>query len=99
MLRPIHNRMPVILPREKEGFWLDGSVSDPAALADILGPYPADAMAANEVSSLVNSYANDEPDVVEPVVRNRCLQTGSRRVRSRNNRQSKVYQMLRGRLL
>ena len=48
LLRPIHNRMPVILPREKEGFWLDSNVNDPQALADILVPYPADAMDAYE---------------------------------------------------
>ena len=52
LLRPIHNRMPVILPKELESFWLDDEVQDPFALADILSPYPAEAMQAYEVSSL-----------------------------------------------
>ena len=67
LLRPIHERMPVILSRDDEGFWLDGVESDPAALADVLKPYPADAMETYEVSSLVNSYVNDGPEVIEPV--------------------------------
>ena len=33
----------------------------------LLVPYPADAMDAYEVSSLVNSYANDGPEVIDPV--------------------------------
>ena len=65
MLRPIHARMPVILSRDDEDFWLDGS--DPAVLAHVLKPCPAEAMEAYEVSSLVNSYVNDRPEVIEPV--------------------------------
>ena len=67
LLRPIHERMPVILSRDDEDFWLDVGESDPTALADVLKPYPADAMEAYEVSSLVNSYVNDRPEVIEPV--------------------------------
>ena len=67
LLRPIHDRMPVILSRDDEDFWLDRGESDPAGLANVLKPYPADAMEAYEVSSLVNSHANDGPEVIEPV--------------------------------
>ena len=66
-LSPIHDRMPVILPRELESLWLDHDIQDPAALAGILSPYITDEMAAYEVSSLVNSPANDGPEVVVPV--------------------------------
>ena len=69
LLRPIHDRMPVILPRELESLWLDHDIQDPAALGDILTPYPTDAMEAYEVSSLVNSPANNGPEVVAPVGR------------------------------
>ena len=65
LLRPIHDRMPVVLSREMETLWLDQSVDGPIALADILRPYPADAMDAYEVSPLVNSVANDGPEVIE----------------------------------
>ena len=67
LLSPIHDRMPVILPRELESLWLDHDIQDYAALAGILTPYPNDDMAVYEVSSLVNSPANDRPEMVVPV--------------------------------
>ena len=67
LLRPIHNRMPVILPRELEAFWLDGGIDDPGALSAALTPYPSVAMEAYEVSTLVNSVANDGPEVIAQV--------------------------------
>ena len=38
LLRPIHNRMPVILPREVEEAWLDEGLREPAALHQMLVP-------------------------------------------------------------
>ena len=67
LLSPIPDRMPVILPRELESLWLDHDIQDYAALAGILTPYPADGMAVYEVSTLVNSPANDMPGLVVPV--------------------------------
>ena len=67
LLRPIHERMPVILPRELEEFWLDGDVSDSAALSDVLAPYPDDSMEVYEVSTLVNKATNSSPDLIVPV--------------------------------
>ena len=69
LLEPIHHRMPVILPRESESLWLDASVDDPRLLEHLLGPYDSDRMDAYEVSTLVNSAANNTPQVVEPVER------------------------------
>ena len=68
LLKPIHNRMPVILHRDIEEFWLDESVDDPAVLTSVLTPYPADAMEVYEVSPLVNSVANKGPEVLEPMI-------------------------------
>ena len=67
LLRPIHHRMPVILPRDMEGVWLDRSIEDPNPLRSVLSPYPEDAMEAYEVSTLVNSVANDGPEVIARV--------------------------------
>ncbi len=67
LLSPIHHRMPVILPREMEGLWLDRSIQDPGALRGVLTPYPDDAMEAYEVSTLVNSVANDGPELITHV--------------------------------
>ena len=64
LLAPIHDRMPVILTRDAEPLWLDTSIADPGLLANVLRPYPADAMHAYEVSPLVNSAANNTPEVL-----------------------------------
>ena len=64
LLRPIHDRMPVILPREMEEFWLDGSVEDPGVLNSALTPHIDDSLEAYEVSTLVNAAANDVPEVI-----------------------------------
>ena len=67
LLRPIHDRMPVILPRNMEGVWLDRSIEDPSELRSVLTPYPDNAMEAYEVSPLVNPVANDGPELVARV--------------------------------
>ena len=64
LLKPIHDRMPVILPRELEGLWLDRSIDDPGALCSVLTPYADVRMEAYEVSTLVNSAANNSPEVI-----------------------------------
>ena len=68
LLRPIHDRMPVILPRDVEGFWLDRSIDDPGALGSVLTSYADDAMEAYKVSGLINSVANDGPEVIARIV-------------------------------
>ena len=68
LLKPIHDRMPVILPREMEEFWLDGSVEDPGVLGSVLIPYADDAMDTYEVSTLVNSAVNNGTEVIARIV-------------------------------
>ena len=63
-LAPIHNRMPVILPREREELWLDSGVEVPVSLTGILAPYPDEGMDAYEVSTMVNYAGNDGPEVI-----------------------------------
>ena len=65
-MAPIHNRMPVILPREGYAHWLDPSPLFPVDLNSLLVPYPAAEMIAYPVSTLVNSPANDRPEVLVP---------------------------------
>ncbi len=66
IVRPIHDRMPVILPKDVEDFWLDSSIEDHRRLLDLLLPYPAEEMEAFAVSTLVNSVKNDFIACVEP---------------------------------
>ncbi len=73
LLRPVHDRMPVILPRDLELLWLDGGMQDSAALGSLLAPYDSDLMDLYEVSTLVNSAFNDGPELLEPPKQARLL--------------------------
>ena len=73
LLQPIHDRMPVILPEDVEPLWLDGGMQDAAALASLLVPYPSEAMTTYEVSPLVNSAANDGPELIAPAQQGRLM--------------------------
>ena len=65
-LRPIHHRMPVILPPEDHARWLDPA-NDSDNLLALLRPYPADPMAFYRVSTAVNNVRNDTPSCTEPL--------------------------------
>ena len=67
LVRPIHDRMPVILPKDAEDFWLDSAVEDHTRLLDLLQPYQASDMSAFTVSKLVNSVKNNSPECIQPV--------------------------------
>jgi putative SOS response-associated peptidase YedK len=67
LMEAIHNRMPVILPRETEAVWLDRTVEKPQRLLPLLAPYDPDLMAAYAVSPLVNSPKNDAPACLTPL--------------------------------
>ncbi|MEE8170456.1 MAG: SOS response-associated peptidase [Phycisphaerae bacterium] len=62
-LRPIHERMPVILRPEAEALWLERD-ADPEDLREILRPYESDAVRAYAVSRRVNSPRNDDPALI-----------------------------------
>ena len=66
LLEPIHDRMPVILPREAEEHWLERTNRDPSTLVGLLAPYPSDEMEAYAVSSRVNSPKYDDPACLTP---------------------------------
>ncbi len=68
LMAPLHDRMPVILPPDAWDTWLDPQQRDPAALSTLLVPCPDDWLEAYEVSSLVNSPANEDPACITPVV-------------------------------
>ena len=50
LVAPVHNRMPVILPREVEAIWLDPRLEDDSSLQSLLVPYPAKEMQMKPVS-------------------------------------------------
>lgn len=65
LIRPIHNRMPVILDQAAEGEWLEPDRS-PEDLAELLAPAPEGMLVAREVSDLVNDVREDGPALIEP---------------------------------
>jgi putative SOS response-associated peptidase YedK len=66
LMNEIHHRMPVILPPENYGVWLDPDFDEKEALSDLLRPYPSEEMKAYAVSRRVNRPSNNEPSVIEP---------------------------------
>ncbi len=65
-VRPVHNRMPVVLPKAVESLWLDVS-GDHQKLKEVLQPYPSEEMVIYPVSDRINSPAHDHPDLMEPL--------------------------------
>jgi putative SOS response-associated peptidase YedK len=66
LVRPAHDRMPVMLERTCFEQWLDPAKQDAEALAWMLRPYRAEVMRAYPVSPLVNSPKNDGARCLEP---------------------------------
>jgi putative SOS response-associated peptidase YedK len=65
LVAPVHDRMPVILPRAVEQRWLDREVP-PAEALELLAPNPPEQMRAAEASLLVNAVANDDLRLFDP---------------------------------
>lgn len=67
LVKKAHHRMPVMLAPEDLDLWLDPEVTDREPLEEILRPYDPSKMIAFPVSTRVNSPANDDPSVIEPL--------------------------------
>ena len=61
LMKPIYNRMPVILVSYAYEGWLDGS-----GATELLEPFDAKRMRAYEVSSRVNSVKNNDEACLRP---------------------------------
>lgn len=66
LMSALHNRMPVILDPNDYDAWLDPAPQTPENLTHLIKPFPADAMSAHPVSTLVNKPGNDRPECVLP---------------------------------
>lgn len=64
LLKPIHDRMPVILARGDYDRWLN---ADPDEAEELLQPLPEDKLRLYPVSTRVNSPKNDDEACIEPV--------------------------------
>jgi putative SOS response-associated peptidase YedK len=65
LIRPIHDRMPVVLDPEAEAAWLDPELPE-EGLLELLRPLASELLVVQEVSDAVNDVRNDDPNVVEP---------------------------------
>lgn len=67
LMKPIHNRMPVILPQDFYDAWLDPDLADVAELQKMLQPFDAVKMNVYPVSPHVNKPANDDELCIAPL--------------------------------
>lgn len=70
LIKPIHDRMPVIIQHHEHTQWLDPSIRDTQALLSLLKPYPPEKMKVHRVSTLVNSPLNNSADCIKPIPNN-----------------------------
>ncbi|MFN2169618.1 MAG: SOS response-associated peptidase [Anaerolineae bacterium] len=73
LVKPVHNRMPVILHPRDYDLWLDPQMQDAARLQPLLTAYPAAEMDAYAVSRLVNNPRTDDPSCIEPLPEQQSL--------------------------
>ncbi len=66
-MRPIHHRMPVVLPEKDWKIWLDLSPDKAGQLTKLLRPCAADVLLAHPVTRLVNKPDFDQPECLLPV--------------------------------
>jgi putative SOS response-associated peptidase YedK len=67
LMRPLHDRMPVILDPKDYAAWLDQTPRPNEELLALLRAFPSEAMRAGPVSTLVNSPRNQGPARIAPV--------------------------------
>src|SRR5690606_8359586 len=63
-MAPVHDRMPVILPRAMWGMWLDPTNHHTDVLSSL--PAPAALLEMHEVTTDVNNVRNKGPHLIDP---------------------------------
>jgi putative SOS response-associated peptidase YedK len=64
VLKPVHDRMPVIVKAENYEEWLDPQLKATGRIEKLLAPYPAAEMDSHAVSRDVNSPTADSPELI-----------------------------------
>lgn len=64
LVKPIHDRMPVILKEEGCLLWIDGRLQSYADVRQLLVPFPAERMNVRLVGRSVNNPAVDTPECI-----------------------------------
>lgn len=66
-MRPVHDRMPVILPRSVWSTWLDPSNQDLTELGSLLVPAPDDLLTMHQVGTEVGNVRNRGAELTAPL--------------------------------
>lgn len=67
VLKPVHDRMPVILKADNYDEWLDAKIKDTNRLQHLLKPFLAKKMSSHAVSTSVNIPEANSPELVIPI--------------------------------
>ncbi len=67
LIRPLHDRMPVILRREQFGLWLDPTMQDATRLAPLMTPLPGNVLTVHAVGARVNNPRFDDASCIEAI--------------------------------
>lgn len=65
-MRKVHDRMPLIVPKNARATWLDRQTPAQQALARLDIPFPSARTRLRPVSERVNSVRNEGPELLEP---------------------------------
>jgi len=65
LMRPVHDRMPVILPEKAYGYWCNPATDNPKKLLSLLKPYPGIRMNSWPVSLAVNIPKTNDKHCIE----------------------------------
>ena len=65
-MRPIHDRMPVVLPPQVWDQWLDPATKEAAEVLPLLVPPPDDFLVRRAVSTKVNNVKNEGAELLSP---------------------------------
>ena len=67
LVKPFHDRMPVIMSTADNDAWLDPATTDATKLSYLFEPFPAIDMVARPVNPMVNNAGLNVPECIEPV--------------------------------
>lgn len=67
LIKPIHDRMPVILKKEDEDLWLNPDIQNSDVVLHLLKPFSSDDMETYEISTYVNNPRNEGEKCIVPV--------------------------------
>jgi len=68
-MQKLHDRMPVVLLPDEFEIWLSHSPADPSSLKELCRPLPNDLINLYPVSTKVNNFKNEGPELVKDIGR------------------------------